>query len=51
LKFVEANWKLKPLTSRSRDNYPNPVTSNSNPYVPLNTPALGDLMDMFTFSK
>ena len=51
LKFVEANWKLKPLTSRSRDNYPNPITSSSNPYVPLNTPALGDLMDMFTFSK
>jgi phospholipase C len=51
LKFVEANWKLKPLTNRSRDNYPNPVTSSSNPYVPLNTPAIGDLMDMFTFSK
>jgi len=49
LKFIEANWKLAPLTSRSRDNFPNPKTSKSNPYVPLNSPALGDLMDLFTF--
>ncbi|MHB8217618.1 MAG: alkaline phosphatase family protein [Candidatus Sulfotelmatobacter sp.] len=49
LKFIEANWKLAPLTSRSRDNFPNPITSKSNPYVPLNTPAIGDLMDLFSF--
>jgi phospholipase C len=51
LKFIEANWKLAPLTARSRDNFPNPVASKSNPYVPLNSPALGDLMDLFTFDQ
>ena len=51
LKFIEKNWKLKPLTARSRDNFPNPRTSPTNPYVPLNSPALGDLMDMFDFSS
>jgi len=49
LKFIEANWGLAPLTGRSRDNDPNPVTSKSNPYVPLNSPAIGDLMDLFSF--
>jgi phospholipase C len=49
LKFIEANWKLQPLTHRSRDNYPNPITSEWNPYVPLNSPAIGDLMDLFSF--
>src|SRR6202000_1270454 len=32
LKFIERNWKLKPLTHRSRDNLPNPVTAEGNPY-------------------
>jgi phospholipase C len=50
LKFIEANWGLPPVTGRSRDNFPNPVTSTTNPYVPLNTPALSDLMDVFDFS-
>jgi phospholipase C len=50
LKFIEANWGLSPLTSRSRDNFPNPVTTSSNSYVPTNSPALGDLMDLFDFS-
>ncbi len=49
VKFVEANWGLTPITSRSRDNLPNPVASVGNPYVPANRPAIGDLMDMFTF--
>jgi phospholipase C len=49
LKFIEANWGLPPVTSRSRDNFPNPIASKSNPYVPLNTPAIGDLMDLFSF--
>jgi len=49
LKFIEANWGLAPLTSRSRDNFPNPVTSSTNPYVPTNSPAIGDLMDLFSF--
>jgi phospholipase C len=51
LKFIEANWQLAPLTGRSRDNFPNPKTSKSNPYVPLNSPAIGDLMDLFTFGE
>jgi phospholipase C len=51
LKFIEANWRLAPVTARSRDNFPNPVTSKSNPYVPLNSPAIGDLMDLFTFGE
>jgi len=49
LKFIEANWGLSPLTSRSRDNFPNPHASRSNPYVPLNSPAIGDMMDLFNF--
>jgi phospholipase C len=49
LKFIERNWKLKPLTHRSRDNFPNPRVDEDNPYVPLNSPALGDLFDMFHF--
>jgi len=48
--IIETNWRLKPLTNRSRDNYPNPVTSKSNPYVPLNSPAIGDLTDLFNFN-
>lgn len=49
LKFIERNWGLKPLTARSRDNFPNPVAEEDNPYVPLNSPALGDLFDLFNF--
>ena len=49
LKFIEANWHLSPVTDRSRDNLPNPVATRHNPYVPLNTPAIGDLMDLFNF--
>jgi len=51
LKFIERNWGLAPLTARSRDNFPNPVTSNGNPYVPTNSPAIGDLFDMFHFGS
>jgi phospholipase C len=49
LKFIEANWGLPPVTTRSRDNFPNPVTTKQDPYVPLNSPAIGDLMDLFHF--
>ncbi|WP_335059947.1 alkaline phosphatase family protein [Nostoc sp.] len=51
LKFIEKNWRLSPLTSRSRDNLPNPETRRKNPYVPINGPAIGDLSDMFDFSR
>jgi phospholipase C len=49
LKFIERNWELKPLTNRSRDNLPNPMSDLDNPYVPINGPAIGDLFDMFNF--
>lgn len=49
IKFIERNWGLSPLTNRSRDNIRNPVMSPSNPYVPVNMPAIGDLFDMFDF--
>jgi phospholipase C len=51
LKFIEYNWKLKPLTDRSRDNLPNPKQKGTNPYAPTNSPAIGDLTDLFDFDK
>ena len=51
LKFIERNWRLKPLTGRSRDNLPNPRVRAENPYVPANMPAIGDLFDMFDFGR
>ncbi|HET6306195.1 MAG TPA: alkaline phosphatase family protein, partial [Rhodopila sp.] len=50
LKFIERNWGLSPITSRSRDNLPNPTAQASNPYVPTNSPAIDDLWDMFDFT-
>jgi phospholipase C len=49
LKFIEKNWGLKPLSSRSRDNLPNPVIAPGAPYFPTNSPAIGDLMTLFNF--
>ena len=49
IKFIERNWKLKPLTERSRDNLPNPKYAAGNQYVPTNTPAIDDLFDAFNF--
>lgn len=55
LKFIQRNWKLAPLSARSRDNHPNPVhtkpeTAADVAYIPINkTPAVGDLMTMFEF--
>ncbi len=51
LKFIERNWRLNPVTHRSRDNFPNPITDDENPYVPLNSPAIGDLFDLFQFNS
>ena len=48
-KFIEHNWNLEPITKRSRDNFPNPRTTDDNPYVPVNSPAVGDLTDLFNF--
>ncbi|VXB37008.1 Phosphoesterase [Burkholderia sp. 8Y] len=47
VKFIERNWKLDPITARSRDNLPNPVQSGANAYVPVNAPAIGDLFASF----
>jgi acid phosphatase len=49
LKFIEHNWRLRPLTARSRDRLPNPVGSPRDAYRPLNQPAVGDLMTLFEF--
>jgi phospholipase C len=51
LKFIERNWHLKPLTRRSRDNFPNPVAHKDNSYVPVNSPAISDLFDLFDFDR
>jgi len=50
LKFIERNWSLAPITSRSRDNLPNPVVNATNPWVPTNMQALTDLFDLFDFT-
>ena len=50
-KFVEANWRVGTISSWSRDNLPDPVASREDPYVPRNSPAIGDLMDMFRFDR
>ncbi len=50
LKFIEWNWNLRPLSSRSRDNLPNPISSPDAPYFPTNSPAIGDLRTMFDFN-
>jgi phospholipase C len=49
LKFIERNWNLPTVSGRSRDNLPNPKAELENPYVPTNTPAIGDLFDLFDF--
>jgi phospholipase C len=50
VKFIERNWYLPKLSSHSRDNLPNPKTSDDNPYVPQNRPAIGDLWGNFNFA-
>jgi phospholipase C len=51
LKFIEWNWNVPPLSSRSRDNLPNPIVASNTPYFPLNSPAIGDLRSMFDFPR
>jgi phospholipase C len=50
LKFIQHNWSVAPLSSRSRDQLPNPRHDEDNPYQPANEPAIGDLTTLFTFS-
>lgn len=49
LKFIEANWGMGTVSYRSRDNFPNPIATDDNPYVPVNSPAIGDMMTLFNF--
>jgi len=49
LKFIEHNWHLSPLSQRSLDNLPDPKADDDHPYVPTNSPAIGDLMNFFDF--
>jgi phospholipase C len=49
IKFIERNWNLGPITNRSRDNFPNPISPPGNPYVPVNGPAISDLFELFNF--
>lgn len=51
IKFIERNWRLKPLSKRSRDNLPNPTALPAAPYFPTNGPAIGDLSNMFKFRR
>src|ERR1700730_2757096 len=51
LKFLEYNWELPKISGRSRDNLPNPKADRDNPYVPENSPAIGDLTDLFQFES
>jgi phospholipase C len=49
IKFIERNWHLGKLSNLTRDNLPNPKASEHNPYVPVNSPAIGDLWGNFSF--
>ncbi len=50
-KFIERNWSLPPISGRSRDNLPEPKQGTAAPYVPTNSPALGDLFGMFDWNN
>lgn len=51
IKFIERNWGLQTISNRSRDNFPNPIATANNPYVPENSPAISDLFDFFNFNQ
>jgi phospholipase C len=46
LKFIEANWHLRPLSRTGEDNLRN---ATPGAYVPKDRPAIGNLMTMFDF--
>src|SRR5262249_6095687 len=46
LKFIEANWRLSPLSAASEDNLPN---ATPGAYVPKVRPAIRNLMTLFDF--
>jgi phospholipase C len=51
LKFIERNWGVETVSKRSRDNLPNPIATASNPWVPVNGPAISDLFELFNFNQ
>ncbi|HEY5254603.1 MAG TPA: alkaline phosphatase family protein, partial [Acidobacteriaceae bacterium] len=51
LKFIERNWGIPTVTKRSRDNFPNPIATPNNPWVPVNGPAISDLFELFNFNE
>jgi phospholipase C len=50
LKFIEANWGIGTIGRHTLDTLPNPHTAG-NPYVPMNGPAIGNLMTLFDFHR
>jgi len=51
VKFIERNWNLPTISNRSRDNFPNPKAEEDDPYVPVNSPAISDLFELFSFDE
>jgi phospholipase C len=50
-KFVEFNWNTGTIAPSGRDNLPNPVATQANPWVPTNMPTIGDMTSYFNFPK
>lgn len=51
LKFIERNWHLPTISAVSRDHLPNPKhDQDEHRFIPANRPAIGDLMNLFTFA-
>jgi phospholipase C len=54
LKFIEYNWRIPKVSERSRDNLPNPIHRKEEDrasYLPVNSPAIGDMTTLFDFSS
>ncbi|MDU6832076.1 MAG: phosphoesterase, partial [Bradyrhizobium sp.] len=44
-------WRLPTISAVSRDRLPNPIHDrDDHRYVPVNRPAIGDLMNLFVFA-
>jgi phospholipase C len=49
---IWAKTQLPKISAVSRDHLPNPIHArDDNRYIPVNKPAIGDLMNLFTFAK
>jgi phospholipase C len=49
LKFIERNWRLPTVSALSRDNLPNPRDEDERRHNGADSPAIGDLVSLFTF--